>query len=564
MPLMRDGRPGQGSRIPRWLLVSAASVLVTTPLLGVGFLGDQRIWMYIVMNETGGDPWAVITRTVRNVDYFLSAGNFRPLGRMLTDLEHVFYMETALATGVPPHLVHGLTRMAMIAVLAVTAHRFLESLERSIALGHAGQDHRSPDRAYSLAGAVFPVVLAAVLVVFGLHPLVFFPFWSIAVVAAILAVPLVVASDQALSTRWSWGSWQRPGSEYFRTGMMLVLGAALAMTYDLLYVVPAVCLVLIAARGILARIAWRDLMWSVASIRFVALCAGFLVVFVPTRLAIASRCQITRCSPTAEVDLAGLSLQTGLYRAVTGLPPAGWYAGRRRATDTDLSVADLLDSLGSSSTLIVVALLATTAVLAYRNSLEVRVDQTVQRRLGTASTLVGLVLVGLPALVVSLTPTIQNTYHDAIDVPWRDTLMVQVGWALAISGVLLVVTSFPWPRPGRYGPKATLTIIFLLLLCATTVTYHTNIRYAQHQYSRSAGVTDDLILTAFVNFNDSSRGERARCDMLESYGDVRDRGVVADLNALANSLYGSDFCSDHEFVGSTGVFADDRPQSVRA
>lgn len=52
------------------------------------------------MKETGGNPWGVVARTVRNIDYFLSAGNFRPLGRMLTDLAHAFYMETALAMGV--------------------------------------------------------------------------------------------------------------------------------------------------------------------------------------------------------------------------------------------------------------------------------------------------------------------------------------------------------------------------------------------------------------------------------------------------------------------------------
>ena len=121
MPAVRDGTSGRGSRIPRWLLVSAAAMLVTSPLPGVGFQGDQRTWMFIVMNETGGDPWEVVARTVRNIDYFLSAGNFRPLGRMLTDLEHVFYMETALATGVPPHLVHGFTRPAMVALLAVMA-----------------------------------------------------------------------------------------------------------------------------------------------------------------------------------------------------------------------------------------------------------------------------------------------------------------------------------------------------------------------------------------------------------------------------------------------------------
>jgi hypothetical protein len=557
MAVMRDGTSGRGSRIPRWLLVSAAAMLVTSPLLGVGFQGDQRTWMFIVMNETGGDPWEVVARTVRNIDYFLSAGNFRPLGRMLTDLEHVFYMETALASGVPPHLVHGFIRLAMVALLAVTAHRFLLALERSAALGDPGPGQPSLNRASGLAGALFPVVFAAVLVVVGLHPLVFFPFWSIAVVAAILAVPLIIASDRALGTRWAWDSRHRPRGEYLRSGLMVVLGASLAMTYDLLYVVPAVCLAVIAARGILARIGWRDLLRSVAAGRFIALCAGFVAVFLPTRLAIASRCQIMRCSPTAEVDVAGLSLQTGLYRAVTGLPATNWYAGRRRATDTELSVTGLLDLLGGSSTLLVVALLIATAGLAYRSSLKVRIDRTVHLRLGTASILVGLVLVGLPALMVSLTPTIQNTYPDAIDVPWRDTLMVQVGWSLAITGVLLLITSIGWTKLGRYSFHTTLTILLLILLSASIITYHTNYEAAQDHYSRPASVTDSLIFETLVNFNNSGQMEQVRCDILGSYRDVRDRGVVADLNILANSLYGQDFCGDHEFVGSTGIFADD-------
>ena len=556
---MRNSAAGQRrSRIPGWVHVSAASVLVTSPFLGTAFQGDQKPWMYIVMNETAGNPWAVVSRSVRHIDFFLSAGNFRPLGRMLIDLEHVFYLTTGITTGVPPHIIHGFVRLAMVAILAVTANRFVVSLERSAMLGISNTSGDTPVEAPSFATALFPMVFAMTLVVIGLHPFVYFPFWSISVVSISLAVPLIVASDNAISRKWSWHNGHALRSGAFGLGIVVVLGAALAMTYDLLYLVPTLCLVLIVTRGVLARIGWRDLICSVASARFVALIVGFIVVFVPTRLVIASRCTIERCSPTSDVDFAGLSPGIVLNRMLTGLPAAGWYRAKGGTIAADLSLTGIIDQSFRGLTPLAVVLLLMIAFVVYKRTVRnIGDDKAVQMRLGTALIPVGLAFISLPALMVSLAPKIQNTSLSySIGAPWRDTLMVQVGWSLVILGVLLIIISRGWSSLGSRFNCIAIAVYFCLIY-TILVTYHANQTYSQRLHSRSTDIVHNFISTAFVNFDTSEHSTKARCEILELFETPNHLSIVPYLNELADSLYGHTFCSQHKLANFTGVFADD-------
>ena len=98
-----------------------------------------------------------------------------------------------------------------------------------------------------------------------------------------------------------------------------MLGMASAMTSELLYLVPVVCLLTIAARGWLSRLAVGDIVRSSAFSRLIVLSTGFLAVFVPSRLAIAAECSRGECYEGSAASLSSLAVEQWLGRAVAPL-----------------------------------------------------------------------------------------------------------------------------------------------------------------------------------------------------------------------------------------------------
>ena len=152
------------------------------------------------------------------------------------------------------------------------------------------------------------MVLASTIIVSGaLHPVSFFPFYLVLMAIYILLVPLYVCSDAAMTRR---------GMRAREATLCAGLGMISAMTSEILYLVPVVCLFTALARGTLSRLAPGDIVRSSASSRFVALLAGFLVVFVPSRLAIAVECSRNDCYEGSELALATFSPEQWLGRAL--------------------------------------------------------------------------------------------------------------------------------------------------------------------------------------------------------------------------------------------------------
>ena len=299
------------------LHVAGPSALIMAPLLGLTFHSDQRIMMYWLTGAFGADPFAIVHQNLTEIDDFLRQGNFRPLGRFVIYMEQTTIFEVAAGTGVAPHVIQGVVRLIMVSALAVAAMAFVialyDSARSASASGAATVRRRLLDPAATLPPVLagFPLVVASTFVVSGaLHPVSFFPFFFVSVAIYLLLVPLYVCSGTAMTRR---GIGTRPAI------LCAVLGMVSAMTSELLYLVPAVCALTLAGRGWLARQAGAELVRSSAFSRLIALSAGFLAVFVPSRLAIAAECSRGECYEGSAAALSTLAVEQWLGRAVAGL-----------------------------------------------------------------------------------------------------------------------------------------------------------------------------------------------------------------------------------------------------
>ena len=115
----------------RHLAVSLPSLMVVLPLIGFSFQLDQRSEIYRSAVEGFGHPLEAARDAYSGIDEYLSRGNFRPIGRFLENFSHGFVFEAAEATGMAPHVVHGLVRIAMIGLLALTATQMVAAVMRS-------------------------------------------------------------------------------------------------------------------------------------------------------------------------------------------------------------------------------------------------------------------------------------------------------------------------------------------------------------------------------------------------------------------------------------------------
>ena len=530
---------------------------MVVPFTGTAFLGDQRRYLYMFTNETGGDPWPLLERTLDRVDFFLSLGNFRPLGRLFMVTIETMTLEAAMATGVPPHVVGGLIRLLMVGLLACTGAMVVSALWRSAKAG-SGVDSELPGRSFSM---VFGLMLAVSMVASGLHPVMWFPAYLVGVVALALAVPVLVVSHASLSRPWSWRLRDISGKSVSEFLAIALLGCALALVYDLVYVVPLLFAAMLVVRGALARMPWRRVLMSAAAARLIALGAGFMAVFLPVRLAIRARCAAYNCYGATDAVLSDFSVSKLFDRLATGSPPAGW-RHTQALLDHDLPRNGLTEAyLTNWTTFLVLGVLGWgvwVSARAFSRGLRPMLERasSLPLRMAWAMIAVGVATALLPALLVAFSRTVQNSDWP-IGAPWRETLMVQVGWAFALAG--LVVLAAVW-LPSRLGPRRggwVVALVALGLFGAMLLTYYSNDQYARLLRSKPEENAVALVSASIVNFDTSEAGERARCEILRSYPRTDRFGVLDMLNELAESTYGQPFCDPDTAGGYPSGFADD-------
>ena len=178
------------------------------------------------------------------------------------------------------------------------------------------------------------------------------------------------------------------------------------------------------------------------------------------------------------------------------------------------------------------------------------------RRLGAGLVAFGLILALLPALLVSLSEGLQEWnergwgLHD-----WRDTLLVEAGWAFILYGAVVVAWSLIGPdRPVRAGAIRPVTLLAgglaVLLALSSVLALGANARYAESRRDLPLTSVNNLISQASVDFDRTAAGDARRCALLAEYTElVCERcwhsgpRLATQLNELSISRHGPPFCT---------------------
>ncbi len=280
-----------------------------------------------------------------------------------------------------------------------------------------------------------------------------------------------------------------------------------------------------------------------------------------------------------ELALSGSVFLQWVGRAFSGLPWEGLVLILRGDLGAGLSPRGPLGLLSNIWTIIVIALMLLLAARAGHHLIH-KQDQfyssgtpqkdsastkpkTNEYRVSAALILIGITLISSSSLMVSVTQGLQRWHEWGIGLrPWRDTLLVQIGWAFALFGALYLLFSMlrkieaVRPLSGLTNGSKHLLIAgtAVMLFGLTVFTFIANDRYAINRrydpsiYDPNSHI-DHLISMAVVDFDDTERGQRIRCQLLDAYVEEvwseywpTSRQLQRELNRLTRSEYGSEFC----------------------
>jgi len=517
----------------------------------MAFQGDERPRIYAVVGRYGSDPFKIIEGTYRDLDFFLGRGNFRPLGRLFETAGHSFVFEAGEATGLAPHVMLGVIRLAMVGLLAVTASAVVAALARS-----AGLPQRHP------VNVLFPLALATVLVASGSHGpgadrrwynhinLVHFPHTIIGAVVLILVVALVVARDRDMRrrrlARHEWAA-------------MAALGAVAALYYDLVYVAPILAAVFIVARGVAIGMPLKELRSTAAVKRWSAASAGFLAAFVPARIEILRRCAEQSCYNGTDPQFTAETLGHIPRRLVAGTPPAGWLhnAELARHFGLDLGVEDLARNALTGLLLAAVLVMAVVAArsaspaasrddLRHPGAHEASLSRAARpRRLALALAVLGAAAALLAALLASLSNQVHETDPRAVDA-WRETLLSQVGWSLLITaGVVFAMAAARGHRWRRIVVDCAAALLALSLAASLLA----NWRLSQADRHDPLSSVTSQISNATISVDWTGEGNRHRCALIDAYSgmipehlNMGGPALRQHLDQLMLNRYSQPFC----------------------
>jgi len=515
-----------------WYVVAPA-LFVTAPLAGSSLQYDEIKLVARTAYEIRANPLRAAHDSYEVTDHFLSRGNFRPIGRFLENLYYSAVYETAEATSLAPHAVQGLVRLALLSVLAFVATQIVWALMRS-----AGADRRSP------ALLVYPMVFAAVLVAGGSgSPIVLFPLLFIGAAVLVLAIALAVARDFDMQIR--------PLLPIER-GAVGLLGAAAAMVYDLVYVAPGVAAAFIASRAVASHMRPRELVKTAAVKRWSYLLLGFLAVFVPTRLEIASRCSQRACYDGTDIEPSSEVLVLLPARVISGAPPAGWrYVADRFSPGGQLDALDLASN--SLLALLAIAVVAVAVVVSTRACRAVGIDgrgtawssdgSPSWLRLAGGVALVGATMAVLPALLASFSRWLQQD-RPAVGEAWRETLMVQVGWSFLLFAACATVVGAVASRGAR---RIVLSATGVLVAAGMVLTLYSNWTVAVSQTRNPVTSITRQVLAETMSGDAAGEANARRCHLMDAYERAADPPFPASeiFDDLMLDRFGYPFC-DHD------------------
>ena len=475
---------------------------MTIPLAGFPMQNEERRALFRAARVFGSNPLEVASYAYDSMGVFLDAGNFRPVGRFAEKAGYAFAVEAAEATGLALYVVQGMIRLLLVAILAMTAASAVSAVMRSAGVGSAA---RPTLVLYSL---VFATTLVAS---HHLSSLSAFPVVFIGSAVMVLGVVQLVARDRDMEDRPL--SWHEPVA-------MALLGAATAMTFELLYVVPPLAAGFIAVRAAAAGRKPGFVLRSAAMRRWLALSVGFLAIFVPVRIMIANHCRQEYCSRASDISLSGDVPGLVADRMLTGAPPAGWIhtADRVRPYGFEVGASDLAGNWLLAALLVVIVAATVRAVVRATSRTATAEDVPGARaRLAVCLGALGALTVVLPALLVSPSKEIQEAL-PAIGEAYRDTLMVQVGWSFIITAVVVAGIAAVGTR--RLPRVAAAAVAATALWVGLAMTLLTNERMAHIGRGLPESAIVRQVSTAVISIDPTDGGNARRCGLIDAYTEL--------------------------------------------
>ena len=518
---------------PLLRLAVQASILLTTvvalPALVARQWADERFVMYLPESLVGPRPWQLVGQVIDEIPSYLQAGVFRPVSVFLFYLEHWVVVRFGAATGIPPNVVMAVVKLAAVFALVTMAMMTIDQYRRA----SGGKLHELHWRRVYILTAV---VLGLSLVLYNpaTHPLTLFPGLYLGTAAVALGVPL-----------WFGRSWLRYRSGkplrhmWVRVGSAVIVGALLASMIELAYLALPLgvihLLLLSFTSGDSWRTTWLDLFHSEAFLLWALVVTGFIVVFVPSRAAIADYCARLSCYRAAELSLGGDAVSTWPVRAGASFFPIP--LGVR--SDRLIRIRNVPEFL-----LLGVASAGLVWYVIRRHVVE-RDDDVLGRTPRLPMLLLGayfgaVVLMG--TMVSTVSAGVQDKGWDIS--PWRESGFTWVGWAVILAIALTVLFHALRDHPGL------VTLVSIGLAAIMFVTSVVNQADIERVRSTLDGRLYNEAGLLLVNFDDTPEGNAQRCGVL---ADLRDfapndselwkmRRLGNYLDDAADNIYGVIYC----------------------
>lgn len=514
----------------RWSIgISVAlCTIVSFPALFARFWADERFIIYTPESIAGPRPWKLLGQAVHEIPGYLDTGVFRPISRFLFYLEHWVVVRFGAVVGIPPNVVMSVVKVVMVFLLVTIAMLTIDQYR--LASGGTPTDARWR-RFYGFAA----VLIGIGLVLFNpaSHPLTLFPGLYLGTTAVALGVPL-----------WLGRTWLRRGDSvslwpgWIRFGSAVVVGAALASMIELSYLALPLGILHLVLLSMASRDSMRGVgkvLRSEAFLLWVFVVIGFLIVFIPTRIAIIRYCAELPCYRAAEVSLGWNVVPMLLGRIGASFFPLLQFVQ-----------LNLLRRLRGVPELLFLGILTPGVVLWALGRLVIprgaeKATADSRRSVVLAGGyFVGVVVVG--SSLAAISGSVQDKGFDLS--PWRDTGFGWIGWAVVLAAILtLLLESIRYSR----GLAIVLSTLLAVLAIVTSIQnqvdmVNSNARIDTRLYNEAG-----LLL---VNFDDSAEGNIQRCGVIDGLRDfapneseLRKMNLIGEhLDVAAENIHDVVYC----------------------
>lgn len=299
----------------------------------------------------------------------------------------------------------------------------------------------------------------------------------------------------------------------------------------------------LAARGVASGTRWRELRRLAAARRFAVYGAGFAVAFAAGRVAVAlsperAGGRYAGSDPRLGVDAVAAAAK----RLAVGLPPWGWQRGVDHGAAAGLSPADL--ARDPAAAVVCAALGALVVVAVVRSGRAPAAAAGRLRRLAAGLGIVGAAMALSGAAVAGLAVAIQHG-DGRIRHTWRDTLLVQTGWALIAAALAALALSMLHTPAGR---RAAAGAAGLIAAAALALALLTNWRIADAERRHIDDAAISLVSAAAMLPADDIALGVARCNLAAAWAASappswrEPERIIADIDRLWLDRYGFPFC----------------------